>query len=179
VIDIQHAISLVRNRSSGRGVAKARRQLAIADALSAYFAFEDCAPRGQLAHHQRWSTNARIASELPKIWRLVNLRDLVGMLRATIVQLPNDNDVPLMREQYFHQSGRPDSNRRRPAWEAGILPTELRPQSRRETPRRQHAMAQRTDDDEDLAVAGWGVNWATLALPRWITSRTRRPAHYR
>jgi hypothetical protein len=25
------------------------------------------------------------------------------------------------------QSGRPDSNRRRPAWEAGILPTELRP----------------------------------------------------
>ena len=25
-------------------------------------------------------------------------------------------------------SGRPDSNRRRPAWEAGILPTELRPQ---------------------------------------------------
>ena len=27
------------------------------------------------------------------------------------------------------QSGRPDSNRRRPAWEAGILPTELRPQT--------------------------------------------------
>jgi hypothetical protein len=26
------------------------------------------------------------------------------------------------------ESGRPDSNRRRPAWEAGILPTELRPQ---------------------------------------------------
>src|SRR5439155_3565973 len=26
------------------------------------------------------------------------------------------------------KSGRPDSNRRRPAWEAGILPTELRPQ---------------------------------------------------
>src|SRR5689334_9044944 len=26
------------------------------------------------------------------------------------------------------RSGRPDSNRRRPAWEAGILPTELRPQ---------------------------------------------------
>src|ERR1035437_2660327 len=25
------------------------------------------------------------------------------------------------------KSGRPDSNRRRPAWEAGILPTELRP----------------------------------------------------
>lgn len=25
------------------------------------------------------------------------------------------------------ESGRPDSNRRRPAWEAGILPTELRP----------------------------------------------------
>jgi hypothetical protein len=28
-----------------------------------------------------------------------------------------------------YQSGRPDSNRRRPAWEAGILPTELRPRS--------------------------------------------------
>ena len=27
-------------------------------------------------------------------------------------------------------SGRPDSNRRRPAWEAGILPTELLPLSR-------------------------------------------------
>jgi hypothetical protein len=27
------------------------------------------------------------------------------------------------------QSGRPDSNRRRPAWEAGILPTELRPRA--------------------------------------------------
>ena len=27
------------------------------------------------------------------------------------------------------QSGRPDSNRRRPAWEAGILPTELRPRT--------------------------------------------------
>ena len=27
------------------------------------------------------------------------------------------------------ESGRPDSNRRRPAWEAGILPTELRPRS--------------------------------------------------
>jgi hypothetical protein len=27
----------------------------------------------------------------------------------------------------FQRSGRPDSNRRRPAWEAGILPTELRP----------------------------------------------------
>jgi hypothetical protein len=27
------------------------------------------------------------------------------------------------------ESGRPDSNRRRPAWEAGILPTELRPQA--------------------------------------------------
>src|SRR5258706_2650393 len=26
-----------------------------------------------------------------------------------------------------NKSGRPDSNRRRPAWEAGILPTELRP----------------------------------------------------
>ena len=34
------------------------------------------------------------------------------------------------------ESGRPDSNRRRPAWEAGILPTELRPRSlyRREPP---------------------------------------------
>jgi hypothetical protein len=30
----------------------------------------------------------------------------------------------------YIQSGRPDSNRRRPAWEAGILPTELRPQDR-------------------------------------------------
>ena len=30
------------------------------------------------------------------------------------------------------QSGRPDSNRRRPAWEAGILPTELRPQNQRQ-----------------------------------------------
>ncbi len=29
------------------------------------------------------------------------------------------------------QSGRPDSNRRRPAWEAGILPTELRPRPTR------------------------------------------------
>ena len=27
------------------------------------------------------------------------------------------------------KSGRPDSNRRRPAWEAGILPTELRPRT--------------------------------------------------
>src|SRR3954467_10776852 len=27
----------------------------------------------------------------------------------------------------IRKSGRPDSNRRRPAWEAGILPTELRP----------------------------------------------------
>ena len=31
------------------------------------------------------------------------------------------------------QSGRPDSNRRRPAWEAGILPTELRPRDQRRT----------------------------------------------
>ena len=32
------------------------------------------------------------------------------------------------------ESGRPDSNRRRPAWEAGILPTELRPQTDRREP---------------------------------------------
>ena len=32
--------------------------------------------------------------------------------------------------QRLARSGRPDSNRRRPAWEAGILPTELRPQCR-------------------------------------------------
>ena len=31
------------------------------------------------------------------------------------------------RGRCVSQSGRPDSNRRRPAWEAGILPTELRP----------------------------------------------------
>ena len=35
-----------------------------------------------------------------------------------------------LRWLYLSQSGRPDSNRRRPAWEAGILPTELRPQTR-------------------------------------------------
>ena len=35
-----------------------------------------------------------------------------------------------MRGFALRQSGRPDSNRRRPAWEAGILPTELRPQTR-------------------------------------------------
>ena len=33
------------------------------------------------------------------------------------------------RGRCVSQSGRPDSNRRRPAWEAGILPTELRPRS--------------------------------------------------
>ena len=33
----------------------------------------------------------------------------------------------LVAFQRFPKSGRPDSNRRRPAWEAGILPTELRP----------------------------------------------------
>ena len=32
--------------------------------------------------------------------------------------------------QRYMESGRPDSNRRRPAWEAGILPTELRPRCR-------------------------------------------------
>src|SRR5574340_1221481 len=31
--------------------------------------------------------------------------------------------------QRCYESGRPDSNRRRPAWEAGILPTELRPRA--------------------------------------------------
>src|SRR5687768_8765790 len=31
------------------------------------------------------------------------------------------------------KSGRPDSNRRRPAWEAGILPTELRPRYHEDT----------------------------------------------
>src|ERR1035437_4721237 len=36
----------------------------------------------------------------------------------------------------FLQSGRPDSNRRRPAWEAGILPTELRPRQTKRTARR-------------------------------------------
>src|ERR1039458_6401706 len=34
------------------------------------------------------------------------------------------------------KSGRPDSNRRRPAWEAGILPTELRPRQTKRTARR-------------------------------------------
>src|SRR5205807_5042560 len=33
-------------------------------------------------------------------------------------------------ESPLSRSGRPDSNRRRPAWEAGILPTELRPRRR-------------------------------------------------
>jgi hypothetical protein len=33
-------------------------------------------------------------------------------------------------ESLLYKSGRPDSNRRRPAWEAGILPTELRPRAR-------------------------------------------------
>src|SRR4051794_12803623 len=35
-------------------------------------------------------------------------------------------EVAVQRE--LSRSGRPDSNRRRPAWEAGILPSELRPQ---------------------------------------------------
>ena len=56
------------------------------------------------------------------------------------------------------ESGRPDSNRRRPAWEAGILPTELRPQMRRETPRRQRAIELHAGDGEDLAVADSAVN---------------------
>src|SRR3982750_4634895 len=37
------------------------------------------------------------------------------------------------------ESGRPDSNRRRPAWEAGILPTELRPRPRHNLGARQLA----------------------------------------
>ncbi|MDB4912200.1 MAG: hypothetical protein JWO39_3023, partial [Gemmatimonadetes bacterium] len=37
--------------------------------------------------------------------------------------------------------------------------TELRPQMRRETPRRQRAIELRADDVEDLAVAESGVNW--------------------
>ena len=37
--------------------------------------------------------------------------------------------VKYLDDSYL-QSGRPDSNRRRPAWEAGILPTELRPRRR-------------------------------------------------
>src|SRR3954471_681824 len=37
------------------------------------------------------------------------------------------------------ESGRPDSNRRRPAWEAGILPTELRPRQRHNLVSRQLA----------------------------------------
>jgi hypothetical protein len=34
----------------------------------------------------------------------------------------------------LQKSGRPDSNRRRPAWEAGILPTELRPRQLQNLP---------------------------------------------
>ena len=43
------------------------------------------------------------------------------------------HDVDLCLEsadsERLAQSGRPGSNRRRPAWEAGILPTELRPRA--------------------------------------------------
>src|SRR5580765_2788994 len=37
--------------------------------------------------------------------------------------------VSKSRQTHTQQSGRPGSNRRRPAWEAGILPTELRPRA--------------------------------------------------
>jgi hypothetical protein len=69
------------------------------------------------------------------------------------------------------ESGRPGSNRRRPAWEAGILPTELRPHVRRETPRRQRTIEMHAGDSEDLAVAESAVNHR-LSL---LTSKRRTP----
>lgn len=57
----------------------------------------------------------------------------LGALAATYAHHMTFNEEPPRRRplQGFDvdQSGRPDSNRRRPAWEAGILPTELRPQT--------------------------------------------------
>ena len=41
------------------------------------------------------------------------------------IKKPDETEVTSGDE--LPESGRPDSNRRRPAWEAGILPTELRP----------------------------------------------------
>ena len=44
-----------------------------------------------------------------------------GAICAAALKFTRTNDLP--------KSGRWDSNPRRPAWEAGILPTELRPHS--------------------------------------------------
>ena len=75
------------------------------------------------------------------------------------------------------QSGRPDSNRRRPAWEAGILPTELRPQEGRKTrkTRRQRAIELHAGDGEDLAVAESGVN-CSLFPPHLEKTNTSAPS---
>ena len=55
-----------------------------------------------------------------------------------------------------YQSGRPDSNRRRPAWEAGILPTELRPRvSAQDSPLRQPLQGNAIEPARRYRFAAW------------------------
>ena len=114
----------------------------------------------------------RFASTVP------TLGTVAGDRSNTQQGLPTPAGPALKSRFIKSESGRPDSNRRRPAWEAGILPTELRPQSRRQTPRRQRAIPRLADDAEDLAVAEWGVNCPPSLPPACVTSRRRTPGQH-
>ena len=91
---------------------------------------------------------------------------------------PKGRDPLTCEPKCVAQSGRPDSNRRRPAWEAGILPTELRPRGEKNYRVQGQRSGVRVEGPAELRTPAHSPCPSTLFSTSQRSGLNRRPLDY-